>query len=216
MDNNSKVFQQPYKKPIDFYDDDLSDDEDNDVVFMPQQHPPTTRKTLPNINAINKMKGYSVPSFKTKMKPIPSLISTAGRVNNNPNNYSRGDLMLSQVPGLTPIDRSKFFSFDKFRPKQGKREAFNGTGHRIGTASSSFGSRVSGFFFYILFLAFLFIKLHAKFFPEDSLKYFLFRRIKMNRNLSFYSILFQNHFFSSHDLLLSILTSLNPPELLGS
>lgn len=150
MDNNSKVFQQPYKKPIDFYDDDLSDDEDNDVVFMPQQHPPTTRKTLPNINAINKMKGYSVPSFKTKMKPIPSLISTAGRVNNNPNNYSRGDLMLSQVPGLTPIDRSKFFSFDKFRPKQGKREAFNGTGHRIGTASSSFGSRVSGFSFYFI------------------------------------------------------------------
>lgn len=146
MDNIFKNTHQ-FKKPISLYDDESSDDEENDVVFVPQQS--NKRKSLPQMNSISKAKGYSgVPSFKTKMKPMPSLI-TAGRVNNNPNNYSRGDLMMSQVPGLTPIDRSKFFNFDTFRKK---REAFNGTGHRVGTAGSSFGSRVSGFnFFFIYF-----------------------------------------------------------------
>lgn len=142
MDNFSKNPQQ-FKKPI-YVDDEYSDDDDeNDVVYVP-----TSRKTLPNMNQLNKQKAGS-PSFKTKMKPIPSLIST-GRTNNNPNNYSRGDLMLSQVPGLKPIDRSKFFNLNTFRPKhQSKRENFNGTGHRVGTGGSSFGSKVSGFFFYL-------------------------------------------------------------------
>lgn len=133
---------QQLKKPNICIDDEYSDDDENDVVYVPPN-----RKSLPNMNQFNKQKGYNSPSFKTKMKPVPSLIST-GR-NNNPNNYSRRDLIMSQVPGLKPIDRTKFFDYDTFRPKhQSRIENFNGTGHRVGTSGSSFGSRdrVSDFF----------------------------------------------------------------------
>lgn len=143
MDNYGKNTQQ-FKKPSVQYvvDDELSDDdEENDVVYVPP-----SRRTLPNMNSI-KLKGCSnVPSFKTKMKPIPPLISTT-TTKMNPNNYSRGNLMLSQVPGLTPIDKTKFFSWDSFRPREQikNRSIFNGTGNKIG---GCFSSKVSFFFQY--------------------------------------------------------------------
>lgn len=126
-----------FKKPQSHYvDDEFSDDEDDEPVYVPP-----SRRTLPNMNSISKIKGYNHQqplSFKTTMKPIPALIST-GRNNVNPSNLSRGNLMLSQVPGLKPIDSSKFFSFESFQRKnKSNRSIFNGTGNKVGTRVSAF------------------------------------------------------------------------------